>query len=682
VTDGWGGDHLLNVSHQKGVRWLTDIFSRTATQFPDLTALHIPHTGESLTFAQLDARAEAIAAAISPHLTGPDQVVAVAMSQDNWHIVASHLAILKAGGTLMFLDTTLPDAMITHMLNDARPVLVLTRGQDQFRGLPTLNVLKLPTVMKRSAPPVWLDDPTERLAAIFYTSGTTGMPRGVECPHAGYVNLALSYADYFDLIPGVDATSLTSSLGYDGSLSEMYSAWVSGCAVVLLTKDEIRSGPDLLPVLCEAEVTVLFCPPVLLTTLTPTPEVDLPYPICRYIVSAGEAFPSALVEPWTRNRRQVINTYGPTEASTDTSRQSLRPGEPVTIGSPFPNVTYVILETDGVRALPHGESGELCIGGVHVARGYRNLPEQTARKFITHPEFGRLYRTGDKCMIDITTQRVHFLGRIDAQLKVRGHRVEAQAVEDILQTQFSEIEAAVLDYQNDALVAFVAAPCFRDREMAEVVPAPPAWADRVRSILAQQLPEPSVPSRIFLVDTFIMKPVSGKIDRKSLPDLSNWLHSAGPEHAGEQPPAVFQKAKTGETPSAECDHVLEMCRTVFETPLGPDDDFALSGGHSIAIARLAQKLHAAGWSIGVRALLTECNTARKIASRPRAVKAAATPPGARSRQEGPVRDEAAAEILSVRYFTTLQISSRFSSIPPLSPLSCSSSTKRSTGSRS
>jgi non-ribosomal peptide synthetase-like protein len=655
VTDVFGEDHLLNVPHQKGVRWLTEIFSNTAKHCPDLTALLIPHTGESLTFAQLDARAEEIAAAISGHLTGPDQVVAVAMSQDNWHIVASHLAILKAGGTLMCLDTALPDAMITHMLRDAQPVLVLTRGQDQFRDLPTLNVLKLAALMERRKPPDWLDDPTERLATIFYTSGTTGMPRGVECPHAGYVNLALSYADYFDLIPGVDATSLTSSLGYDGSVSEMYSAWVSGCAVVLLTKDEIRSGPDLLPVLCEAEVTVLFCPPVLLTTLTPTPEVDLPYPICRYIVSAGEAFPSALVEPWTRNRRQVINTYGPTEASTDTSRQSLRPGEPVTIGSPLPNVTYVILEIDGVSALPHGESGELCIGGVHVARGYRNLPEQTAKTFITHPEFGRLYRTGDKCKIDITTQRVHFLGRIDAQLKVRGHRVEAQAVEDILQTQFSEIEAAVLDYQNDALVAFVAAPCLHGREMAEAVPAPAAWADGVRAFLSEQFPEPSVPSRIFLVNKFIMTPVSGKIDRKRLPDLSHLLHSDGHDNAGERPHAVSKRAKKVETLSAECDQVLEICRTVFETPLGPDDEFALSGGHSIAIARLTQKLQAAGWSIGVRALLTDCNTVRKIASRPRAVKAAATQRSARSKQDGPIRDEAAAEILSVRLFTTLQI---------------------------
>ena len=96
----------------------------------------------------------------------------------------------------------------------------------------------------------------------------------------------------------------------------------------------------------------------------------------------------------------------------------------------------MVLEVGQLRPLPHGEVGELCIGGVHLARGYRNLPEQTAQKFITHPQFGRLYRTGDKCKIDIRTQRVHFLGRIDAQLKVRGHRVEAEAVEHILETQF------------------------------------------------------------------------------------------------------------------------------------------------------------------------------------------------------------------------------------------------------
>jgi non-ribosomal peptide synthetase component F len=214
LRDVFDDSHLMNVPHQAGVRWLTEIFSRSAEQFPNLTALQIPHTGESLTFAELDARAERVATAIAPYLTGPDQVVAVAMSQDNWQIVAAHLGILKAGGTMMFLDTTLPDALIAHMLNDAQPVLILTRGQERFRDLPTLDLLNLPESLPPRKPPHWLDDPEQRLATIFYTSGTTGMPKGVECPHAGYVNLALSYADYFDHLHGVDATSLTSSLGY------------------------------------------------------------------------------------------------------------------------------------------------------------------------------------------------------------------------------------------------------------------------------------------------------------------------------------------------------------------------------------------------------------------------------------------------------------------------------------
>ena len=663
LTDVFGEQHLANVPHQKGIRWLSEVFSRSAERFPNLPALQIPHTGESLTFAELDARAEDIAAALSSFLTGPDQVVAVAMSQDNWQIVASHLGILKAGGTLMFLDTTLPDALITHMLNDAQPVVVLTRGQDKFRDLPTLDVLDLPAGVSRRKPPTWLDDPAQRLATIFYTSGTTGMPRGVECPHAGYVNLALSYADYFDLTPGMDATSLTSSLGYDGSISEMYSAWVSGCAVVMLTKEQIRSGPDLIPVLREAEVTVLFCPPVLLTTLTATPEVDLPYPLCRYIVPAGEAFPSALVEPWTRGRRQIINTYGPTEASTDTSRQSLRPGEPITIGSPFANVTYVILEIDQLSPLPHGEVGELCIGGVHVARGYRNLPEQTAKKFITHPQFGRLYRTGDKCRIDIKTQRVYFLGRIDTQLKVRGHRVEAQPVEDILQTQFSEIEAAVLDYQNEALVAFVAAPSICEGEISLVAPAPAAWAERVTSTLATQLPAPSVPSKIFLVEKFVMKPVSGKIDRTCLPNLAHLLKNGESPAA---PSAVAASALSHVNPEdqpsngdaiidPDSEQVLAICRAVFEAPLQLDDEFSDAGGHSIVIARLAQQLQAAGWMVPVRALLTDCNTARKIAHRPRLLKEVAEPAGDHVVVNSARRDEAAAEVLSISHFTFLQL---------------------------
>lgn len=666
LTDRFDERLFVNAPHQKDARWLSDIFRNSAKEYPNQIALQIPHTGESLTYGELDVQAERMADALAHYIKGPDQVVAVAMTQDNWQIVAAHLAILKAGGTALFLDQTLPDALLTHMINDAEPVVVLTRGENSFRDLPTLDLLAMPESCQKRSPPEWLDDPEQRLATIFYTSGTTGMPKGVECAHAGYVNLALTYADYFDLLPGYDATTLTSSLGYDGSISEMYSAWVSGCTVVLLTKDEVRSGPDLVPILRDAEVTVLFCPPVLLTTLTTSPEIDLPYPICRYVIPAGEAFPNTLVEPWTRARRQIINTYGPTEASTDTSRQSLRPGEDITIGSPFPNVTYVILEEDSFTPRPHGEVGELCIGGVHLARGYRNLPDQTAKKFIAHPKFGRLYRTGDKCSIDPATYRISFLGRIDTQLKVRGHRVEAQAVEDILQTQFSEIEAAVLDYQNEELVAFVSAPSVMAADGHRVVPAPADWAAGVTNILSAQLPETSVPSRIFLVKSFVLKPVSGKIDRDALPDLLQITGEPASDTttSGTRPPAVttnvamLDDAKKRDVVAgdASAEEVLTICREVFEAPVSWDDTFIKSGGHSINIARLAQRLQKSGWPVSVRSLLTEHNTARKIAhlDRVSSVKQVESIQPSEILNEVS-RDESAAQPLSLATFTTLQI---------------------------
>jgi non-ribosomal peptide synthetase-like protein len=246
---------------------------------------------------------------------------------------------------------------------------------------------------------------------------------------------------------------------------------------------------------------------------------------------------------------------------------------------------------------------------------------------------------------------VHFLGRVDSQLKVRGHRVEIQPVEDMLQTQFSEIEAAVLDYQNEELVAFVAAPSISRDEVSAVAPAPSKWAARVTERLARQLPAPSVPTRIFLVDEFVMKPMSGKIDRERLPSLSNLLSNgefpAGGNIAG--PVIGTQYEEPGaEAPSPDL-HA--------PTGLGWDDAFADHGGHSIVIARLAQRLRSAGWTVTVRDLLSHCNTARKVADRPQEdLRASGSAPAApqfdRDRIE---RDEAVAGVLSVGWFTTLQV---------------------------
>ena len=605
--------------HQRGARWLHEIFERSAERFPELTALSVPDTGESLTYAQLNRQSDQLAEAMSPYITGPDQVVAVCLPQNNATIVALHLAILKAGGVQCFIDRESPAALIERVLEDAQPVLLITDSQitdsqTAAWGTPTLSPTELTSgdipAKSRAVAAPWLDEPGERLASLFYTSGTTGSPKGVECPHAGYINLAQSYATFYDFVPGSDACSLTSSLGYDGSISEMYSAWTAGCEVVLLSKATLRSGPDLIPVLRASHVTALFCPPVLLSTLTAQPESDLPYPICRYIVAAGEAFPASLVEPWSRARRQIVNTYGPTEVSTDTSRQLLRPNEPVTIGSPFPGVNYTVVDAESLTPLPHGEEGELCIGGVQLARGYRNLPEVTEARFIDHPLLGRLYRSGDRCHVDPLTHRVHFHGRIDAQLKVRGYRVEAQPIESLLQDHFPAIETAVLDCQNDELVALLRAPSLLP---ATALPGnihrlDHDLIDDAQRLISERYPPYSVPSRFFVVHEFKLVSASGKIDRQALPSVNDAINLSEPPVSSSTPPHA-------ETDPSLSPKILEICRAELGATLDWHDDFIDWGAHSIAIARLSQRLLEADCFISVRDLLTDARSAAKIARR-------------------------------------------------------------------
>ena len=600
--------------HQQGARWLHEVFERSAAKFPALTAISVPETGESLTYGELDQLANQLALVISDAVSEADQIVAVRLSQDSAFVVALHLAILKAGATQCFIDPDAPNELFLRILDDVKPALFISDAPPpgytgEFRS-PDELLGEADSGSSRKPSTPWLDEPRDRLASLFYTSGTTGQPKGVECPHAGYINLAQSYATFYDFVPGTDASSLTSSLGYDGSISEIYSAWVAGCEVVMLTKSALRSGPDLLPVLRDAQVTALFCPPVLLSTLTAHPERDLPYPICRYIVPAGEAFPASLIEPWSRARRQIINTYGPTEVSTDTSRQLLRPNEPVTIGSPFPGVSYTIVDSDTLQPLPHGEEGELCIGGVQLARGYRNLPEVNEERFVEHPALGKIYRSGDRCHVDPFTLRVHFHGRIDAQLKVRGYRVEAQPIESLLQDQFADIETAVLDCQHNELVALLRAPALwsEDTFDTNIQPLNHALVGEAQQLIAARFPPYAVPSRFFVVNQFELVPASGKINRRALPSVAD-VAELEPVEVG-----LAKGADDGGAPLPA--KVLTLCRAELGPTLDWHDDFIDWGAHSIAIARLTQQLQAAGYPVSVRGLLSETRTAAAIAELP------------------------------------------------------------------
>ena len=337
--------------------------------------------------------------------------------------------------------------------------------------------------------------------------------------------------------------------------------------------------------LCDAGVSTVL-PPVLLSTLTARPERDLPYPICRYIVPAGEAFPASLVEPWSRGRRQPSTPTGPLKSAptpvanycvlgTCHHRQSL------------PGRGLHHLESDTLSPLQHGEEGAL-----HWRRaagaGLPNLPQVTAARFIDHPSWAALPNRRS-LHIDPHSLRVHFHGRMDAQLKVRGYRVEAQPIESLLQDRFSEIETAVLDCQNDELIALIRAPSLLgDRGApANVTLLEHPLVHEAQQLLEDRFPPYAVPSRFFIVDQFELLASSGKIDRRALPRVGV-ITTAGRGYSAES-------ASTGPADDRDLpDSLLALCREALGPGLGWHDDFVEWGAQSIAKARLTQNHHEKG----------------------------------------------------------------------------------------
>ena len=304
----------------------------------------------------------------------------------------------------------------------------------------------------RSRRAEWQDDPAQRHAIVYFTSGTTGRPKAVLSAHTGYVNALIARCDYMEYLPGLDVEAGTSSLAWDVAMYETYSAWACGCTAVRLTEEQIKSGPGLVRVLQEEKVTSLVSVPGLMPSMTSTPQEDLP--LLRQLTLGGESVPKEVVDVWTKGGyRRVFNNYGPTEASIEITITPLLGGKEVTIGAPKHDASVWILDHLSLETVPRepslpktvcdpvnrvlthmahvprGKVGEICLGGPQLALGYMNRPDATADKFIYHPELGRLYRTGDLGLLHTWKNEIHFRGRIDHQVKIRGHRIELEGVE-------------------------------------------------------------------------------------------------------------------------------------------------------------------------------------------------------------------------------------------------------------
>jgi len=499
---------------------LHEFFERAARRWPERTAVDVPpgigrpHR-HLVSYLELKRQSDAVSQSLRTFVTG-ECVVAILLPRSGANLYCSQLGILKAGAAYTCIDPAFPDDQLHEILKDCEPIALLTDDHGMARvrqsEFPEEKVFNIADLVSRAGAsvidysPPWLTPSS--LAYIIYTSGTTGRPKGVMIEHASISNLVSADLEEFKLTPD-ERVSQNSSPAYDSSVEEIWFAFAAGATLVVMDEHTTRLGPDLIPWLRRENIT-LFCPPptLLRTTGCEDPQKELPG--LSFVYVGGEALTADVVERWAPGRR-LENGYGPTECTVTTMHGRVKKGEVITIGRPVPGFrTYVLSEA--LEEVRLGERGELCIGGVGLARGYRNRPELTAQKFPFHPSLGRIYRTGD--LVSQNESGLFFYhGRIDAQVKLRGYRVELEAIESRLAECEGVREAACRVQQNGSqqmLVAFIVSENGHDPRLFEYL----------RASLTKSLPAYMVPGRFAFIPK-LPTTVGGKLNRDQLPQLDN-----------------------------------------------------------------------------------------------------------------------------------------------------------------
>jgi len=506
-------------------RLLHEFFTRAARRWPENVAIDVPPTPShphrrTLTYSELGRRSDALAAYLREFVTG-ECVVAVVLPRNSEHVYLAQLAILKAGAAYVCIDPSFPDLQVNTILSDARPVAVLTdaaglgrtRTLDSFSG--TVDVVawaaKQDVRVSSLAPASWLTPSS--LAYLIYTSGTTGRPKGVMIEHGAIANLVRGDLLTFPAKP-TDRVSQNSSCAYDSSVAEIWMAFAAGATLVVMDDDVTRLGPDLAPWMRAERITVFSPPPTLLRSSVCNDPAHMLPELTRIHVG-GEPLPRDVADRWAPGKT-FVNDYGPTECSVVAMRSIIHAGDEITIGKPVPGILADVLN-DRFEEVPAGETGELCLGGAGLARGYLNDADLTARKFPIHPRFGRIYRTGDLVHRDANGN--YFChGRIDTQVKIRGYRIELEAIESRLAACAGVREAACRvqgEGPQQQIVAFI----------VPTDPTNPPHFDDLKTAVRTQLPEYTVPAHFGLLAS-LPTAVSGKLNRRALPTLE--IHAPEP----------------------------------------------------------------------------------------------------------------------------------------------------------
>ena len=464
---------------------------------------------QSISYREMNARANQVAHHLRALGVQPDVTVGICMERSP-EMVLGLVGILKAGGAYVPLDPAYPKDRLAFTLADSQvPVLVTQRR--------LLETLPATAAHSLCLDPEWwwsTQESTENpargatpddLAYVIYTSGSTGRPKGVEVEHRGLASLVETQFRVCGVGPR-DRVLQFCSLSFDPSIFEIGIALRTGATLVLAPQSSLLPGPALARVLRDQCVTTIVLPP---SVLSPLP--DEPFPSLRTLIVGAEPVTAEFVKRWGDGRR-IFNIYGATETTVfSTIAECRADGRKPSIGRPIANTRVFILDSR-LRPVPVGVPGELYVGGAGVARGYLGRPDLTAARFVPDPfgeaPGGRLYRTGDLARY-LADGNIEFLGRVDNQVKVRGHRIEPEEIEAVL-AQHPGVRECAVALRHDSscterLVAYIVA-----------LQEPGPSASDLRAFLGSRLPNFMVPSNFVRMQALPLAP-SGKVDRKTLP---------------------------------------------------------------------------------------------------------------------------------------------------------------------
>jgi len=547
---------------------LDHFFENSAALFPDKIAIEEGKT--KYTYAEVEKIANKLAHYLLEKGIAPEEKVAILLPRSA-EVPIAMLGILKAGGAYIPLDPEIPADRVNYTMEDSGAKLLITSDQILERISSQLHPHQLFNIDHQlpelddypDTKPDEINRSVNDLCYIIYTSGTTGKPKGVLLEHRNVANFIRGA----QLIYPIDQTHRALqgfSVSFDASVEEIWVPLSVGATIVIGTFEIMRSGDRFASILNDLNITFLSCAPTLLSMV----KEDIPG--LKILIFGGEVCSQNFANYWCKPGRMVFNTYGPTEAAVIATYSVLKQSEAVTIGRPLPGCDILIVN-EQMEPVSEDEEGEILIGGESIARGYLNQNEFTSQKFIETDKFKgvteRYYRTGDLAKYAPDGEIV-FIGRADAQVKVRGFRVELEEIEALL-IKCGGVQAAAvsLDSATQQLAAYVVV-----RKNEEI--------DRgdIANLLRFKLPYYMIPSTLDIIDSLPMT-TSQKIDRKSLPAPKKALGFSA------------QKEIIPPSTDLESEMVNIIAKNFGRNDISMDDNFFEDlGGHSLLAAIVVSEM--------------------------------------------------------------------------------------------